>query len=204
VTVISIGTFPAINETEEKRCGGKWTPPSMEELESHSPVYRFPSLKGEGILKFLREQKFDLGIQGGTGFLKDNVIKAFRLGILNFHPGDVPAYRGMSAPEWQVAEQKPVISSCHLVDEGIDSGPVIAKRELDVAFENYESFRASIYPLTAKFVVDIVGEIIRNNGFVNPPQPQDESRARYLKQMNKEAIAMLGLYYLKINNEILS
>jgi hypothetical protein len=47
-------------------------------------------------------------------------------GIVNVHPGPLPAYRGLFAPFWQAMHGMPYFDcAVHLVDEGIDTGPVI-------------------------------------------------------------------------------
>ncbi|MDD5571821.1 MAG: formyltransferase family protein, partial [Bacteroidales bacterium] len=95
--IVSIGNYPEINELEEKRCGGLWKPVSMETLRKTFTVFEFVSLNESSLIDFLKEKKYDVGIQGGTGILKENIINKFKSGILNFHPGDLPKYRGCSA-----------------------------------------------------------------------------------------------------------
>jgi methionyl-tRNA formyltransferase len=61
------------------------------------------------------------------------LIDAFRLGVLNAHMGLLPAYRGMSVAEWAALEGAPVGCTVHLIDAGIDTGPMLATREVDIA-----------------------------------------------------------------------
>ena len=152
VDAIQIGKYPEIDDIEEKRCGGLWQPKKIKILKKLHNFYFFSSLDSKNLLSFLKKMKYDICIQGGTGLINKKLISSFNLGIINFHPGDLPYYRGSSAPEWQLWENKPIVSTCHLVDEGIDSGPIFEKRVLKINTESYFSFRASIYPETAKFV----------------------------------------------------
>lgn len=73
---------------------------------------------------------YDLGIQGDTGILKSDIINKFNLGLINFHPGDLPKYIDCSAQEWQLCENNDIISTYHLIDQWIVTGPVLAKPEL--------------------------------------------------------------------------
>lgn len=75
----------------------------------------------------------DLGIHAGAGLLRRPLIDAFRLGVLNAHMGLVPAYRGMNVAEWAALEGAPVGCTVHLIDTGIDTGPILATREVDIA-----------------------------------------------------------------------
>jgi methionyl-tRNA formyltransferase len=189
--VIAIGSFPEVNESEDNRCGNLWKPDSMKTLSEIFSVIRFQSLKDDKLIEFLSMKKYDLGIQGGTGILKENIINEFRLGILNFHPGDIPEYRGCSAPEWQLHDNRSVVSTCHLLDQGIDTGKIIAKKTLDLSVKSYEAFRAGVYPQTANFLVEILSEIIVYNGFLVTPQIQDESKAVYRKYIGDVLITDL-------------
>lgn len=56
------------------------------------------------------------------------VIDAVPMGILNLHPGPLPRYRGLFAPFWQAMQgEARFAASLHLVDAGIDTGPLIAE-----------------------------------------------------------------------------
>lgn len=196
VDIISIGNYSEEDANEDNRCNGLWKPHRMEELVSGFNLFSFSSLKANELLDHILRNEYDIGIQGGVGILKSKVIDKFRLGILNFHPGDLPIYRGCSAPEWQIVEGKDVISTCHLVDEGIDTGRIYAKRKLELDYSNYHTMRATVYPETAKFVADVMKDIIMHGGFLNEPVAQNETEAVYRKY--------IGEYKIKELNKILS
>ena len=190
IDVINIGDFPIRNINEDKRCGNLWKPDSVNSLCKFHDFYNFNSLKSISLLEFLKNKNYELGLQGGTGILKYNIISSFKFGILNFHPGDLPFFRGCSAPEWQLFENKPIISTCHLIDEGIDTGPVLMKKELIVSMKSYESFRASIYPETSVFVSEVVQDLI-NDKLELKYKIQDEKTAVYRKYIGHESILEL-------------
>ena len=190
IDVINIGNFPERNINEDKRCGNLWNPVSVKSLRSFHDFHDFNSLKSISLLKFLKNKNYELGIQGGTGILKYNIISSFKFGILNFHPGDLPFFRGCSAPEWQLFENRPVISTCHLIDEGIDTGPILMKKELIVSMNSYESFRASIYPQTSIFVSEVIQDLI-NNKLELKYKIQNEDTAVYRKYIGNESILEL-------------
>jgi len=186
--VISIGHYPPYNYLEEKRCNKLWQPKAFEELIKKINHYNFPFLNSKKLVDFLKEKKYDLGIQGGTGIIKKEIFGKFRLGILNFHPGDLPKYRGCTAPEWQIYEAMPVICSCHLIDAGIDSGPIYKKKKLKLNYKNYHTMRANVYSKIAKFLVEVLQEIINYGGFIHEPIEQNEAEAFYRKPIDKEKL----------------
>ena len=188
IDVLSIGQYPEIDRDEEERCGNLWKPESEQTLSEYFNFYNFESLKSEQLEEFLISQKYDVGIQGGTGILKDKIIQLFRLGLINFHPGDLPHFRGCSAPEWQLYEKKKIICTAHIIDEGIDSGAIILKKELDVSLKSYEHFRASIYPETSNFVREVISDIIGRDDLFLKAVPQDENQAIYREYIGEEKI----------------
>ena len=197
VDVLSIGNFPKENTIEDDRCGKLWNPQSQNTLSKYHHFYNFESLKSQSLINFIKTKEYNLGIQGGTGIINNLIISCFRLGILNFHPGLLPKYRGCSAPEWQIYEGEKVYSTCHLIDENIDTGDIIEIRELNVSKINYHKFRTSIYIETGKFLVDLIKEIKINNGFRKKPYKQDERSARYLKFIGENKIDNIKKNYFQ-------
>jgi methionyl-tRNA formyltransferase len=197
IDVVSVGEFPEIDLVEEERCQGYWNPEKVEVLVSYFSFYHFKSLNDVELIKFLNTKRYDFCIQGGTGILKKNIIEMFRIGIINFHPGDLPFYRGCSAPEWQLYENKPLISTAHLINEGIDSGEIIEKKTLLINSKCYHKIRALIYPETAKFLVELVNDLINFGSFQKELEKQDENLAVYRGYIGSDRINELKLKFLE-------
>ena len=65
--------------------------------------------------------------------VKAGLLRAFPQRVLNIHPALLPAFPGLAA--WRQALDYGVkVAGCtvHLVDEGIDSGPIIVQRSVPV------------------------------------------------------------------------
>lgn len=195
IDVLSIGNYPERNILEDERCGKLWTPESQKILSEYHNFFNFDSLKSKNLLEFLEVMNYDLGIQGGTGKINNSIVRNFRLGILNFHPGMLPRYRGCSAPEWQIYEGEKVFATCHLIDENIDTGDIIDIHQLRLPTTNYQEFRSSVYIEISKFLLKILKGIIENNGFIKTPFKQDENKARYLKYIGEAKISFLKKNY---------
>src|SRR5258707_15769365 len=65
----------------------------------------------------------------GGNILRDRVLKVPRLGILNSHLALLPEIRGMSSPEWSLLCGVPLGITIHLMDSGVDTGPILLRRE---------------------------------------------------------------------------
>lgn len=65
--------------------------------------------------------------------LSPDFIAAFRQRIVNIHPSLLPAFPGLDAQAQALAHGVKV-SGCtvHLVDEGLDSGPIVVQRAVPV------------------------------------------------------------------------
>lgn len=64
------------------------------------------------------------------------VIESTRLGFVNTHPSYLPHNRGKHYNFWAIVEQAPFGVSLHFVDDGIDSGAVIARKEIQYDWED--------------------------------------------------------------------
>ena len=185
--VLIIGSYPTVDRSEEDRCGGLWRPVPMHDISSYVRIFHFENLKDGKLLNHIKEQGYLYCIQGGTGIISRRLINAFAQEILNFHPGALPSFRGCSAPEWQISEGKPVIATCHFLDEGIDSGDIVATKRLELNMTSYNTFRASIYPQISQFVVDIIKRIIGGDELT--AYEQDENVSRYRPYIGDDAIS---------------
>ena len=152
VDVLCIGKYPKFNSMEEDRCGGYWKPRDQSVLMKQHNFYFFKTLNSLKLINFLKKTNYCIGIQGGTGILKKDIIDLFKFGIINFHPGNLPFYRGCSAPEYQYFDNKEIICTAHLINPKIDCGNIIEKKTLNVNYSSYNRFRASIYPEISFFV----------------------------------------------------
>jgi len=74
-----------------------------------------------------------VAVAAGAGILKRQTLAVPRLGTLGAHMGILPAYRGMNACEWSAFNGDPVGCSVLWLDEGIDTGPIVATRMVDAA-----------------------------------------------------------------------
>lgn len=67
----------------------------------------------------------DLSIIAGARILKHDIIDAFKLGVINFHPGIIPYARGLDALLWSIYHDIPLGVTAHLIDKQIDAGKIL-------------------------------------------------------------------------------
>jgi methionyl-tRNA formyltransferase len=186
--VASVGRMPPQSvATELARTGGKWTPP---EVPAAAVAGRFERLGDPALWAALREAAVDVAIQGGVGILKPDMIAVPRIGFLNVHPGRLPAYRGNSCPEWAVLNGEEVIATAHLIDDGIDTGPLICARPYPIdPVWRYEDFRARLYAHCAAVLIEALQRLEAAADPAVAARPQDEASACYRPPMPPDLVA---------------
>lgn len=53
-------------------------------------------------------------------------------GAYNLHPGYLPWNRGLYPNVWAIVDRTPAGATLHVMDEGIDTGPIVARRQVQV------------------------------------------------------------------------
>lgn len=94
---------------------------------------------GEALIGTLREAEIDLVVLAGyLVILPENFVKAYEGKIINIHPSLIPShcgpgYYGLKVHESVLARGNKVTgATVHFVDEGTDSGPIIAQKAVEV------------------------------------------------------------------------
>lgn len=98
------------------------------------------------------------------------VVHAFR--IVNTHPSLLPAFPGAHAVRDALAAGVAETGvTVHIVDEGLDTGPVLAQRRVPVrAGDDEDTLRARIQGTERGLYVDIIGRLVRAGW---PASPQE-------------------------------
>jgi phosphoribosylglycinamide formyltransferase-1 len=72
-------------------------------------------------------------LAGYMQLLSGDFLSRFRLRVINVHPALLPAFPGLRAVEQAIAYGVKVFGvTVHFVDEGVDSGPVILQRAIEL------------------------------------------------------------------------
>ena len=86
------------------------------------------------IVAALREHGVDWVVLAGfMRVLTPELLRAFPGRVVNIHPSLLPAFPGVNAQR-QAFEHGVKVTGCtvHFVDEGVDSGPIIAQRAVEI------------------------------------------------------------------------
>ena len=124
----------------------------------------------QALSELLFKHEVDLIVLAGfMRILSNSFIEKFHRKIINIHPSLLPKYPGLKTHEKVINNKDKYHGvTIHLVDEGLDSGPIIAQarfeatkyKDVDSLITKVHSLEHKLYPLIIKMIVG--GEINLN------------------------------------------
>lgn len=170
-----------------ERTGGFFDVESAESPTLYSlgnvqtPFYFVESHNSDAALSLIRSLKINCLFNGGTPRkLSATVLGSVKHGVLNVHPGLLPAYRGCSAVEWAIYNDDKVGNTAHFMGEGYDTGPVIESEWYAFPKDtNYQSIRNKVYQAGCSLAGRVLSRIQNDRITLVDGTVQDEAVARY-------------------------
>jgi len=157
------------------------------------PFLQAPDHNAPAALDLLRRAAPDLIAFTGGGMIRKDLLSIPRIGVMNCHAGLLPHYRGMDVVEWPAAENRlndPGIGlTLHLMDTGLDTGPILKQKRLDLRpGDTFASIRSRIpQGLVTLMLEGIRG--LRDGGIHPAPQRQSDGRQYYVMHPRIRAYA---------------
>lgn len=130
------------------RTGDALLPIPLHTFEARAiPAYLVSSHNAEACIALVHRLELDWLVNAGTPrLLSAEALAAPRCGVLNCHPGLLPAFRGASAVEWAIYLNEPVGNTVHLMSPVVDEGPILMQRAIEVATgASYRDVRIATY-----------------------------------------------------------
>jgi len=156
------------------------------------PVWDADRLKTPQMLEALRAMKPDLIMSVLFGYiLPKQVLELPRAGAINLHNGYLPYNAGSFANVWSIVERTPAGATLHYMDEGIDTGDIIARKEVPISpddtgatiYAKIEDAQISLFKETWDSMID--GTAGRSK--------QDMSLRTYHKMADTDSIDLIEL-----------
>ncbi len=90
-------------------------------------VVTVPSVNSKAFVLAIADLQPDLIFLAGCRMMTKSTLRRMRCPVINYHAGTTPKYRGMNGGYWALATGEPdqFGSTIHLVDEGVDTGPIL-------------------------------------------------------------------------------
>jgi len=126
------GFFSALALRFRARLLGRRDPLSVEGLARRLgiPVHRVADPNSPSFHQLLRQLAPDAVLNQSERLLKREVLSIPRIGFINRHASLLPEFRGRMACFRSHAAESPRYGvTIHIVDEGVDTGPILLQRE---------------------------------------------------------------------------
>lgn len=96
------------------------------------------TLSTDETLAFLRRRGVEAVVIYGTGMIKSPLLEAYGGRMINLHLGLSPYYRGTATNFYPLLNDEPeyVGATIHLIDPGIDTGPIIHHARPEIVAED--------------------------------------------------------------------
>jgi methionyl-tRNA formyltransferase len=158
-----------------KRMEGHPLPPRLTQLVTGKkiPMYCVANHNDETCRQLLEAEKPDVLVLGGTRIIKTPILETPRRATVNSHPGLLPWLRGSSSVGWALYKDMPQGATVHFIDPGIDTGDIIARRELPVQRgDTYESLNYRVAILAGELMAEALTFLANGEA---PREPQDKN-----------------------------
>ncbi|MEC9244758.1 MAG: formyl transferase [Pseudomonadota bacterium] len=157
---------------------------AMEEIETeplpqHS-VTHVPSVNAETFVTEIRRIQPRVILLAGCRIVKGDILSRIDCPVLNYHAGITPQYRGMNGGYWALAEGDALNfgATVHLVDNGVDTGAVIAQRRgLPAPGDNIMTYALRLALMSQEMCADAVSDALA--GKLSPIVLEAPSRQWY-------------------------
>ena len=125
--------------------------------------------------RWLQSRGVELVVLAGYMQLLDpSFMSRFAGQVINVHPALLPAFPGIRAVEQALDYGVKVFGvTVHFVDEGVDTGPIILQRALDLPLATEaEEVREALRPVEHDLLCEAVGLIARGAVRLDPGHPR--------------------------------
>jgi methionyl-tRNA formyltransferase len=129
-----------LNEQHEAIAGVVTHPPKRrrygDEIVAEAgaaPIFDGSRLRDPAVLDDLRELDCEIAVSVLFGYiLRPEFLALASAGCINLHPSLLPYNRGAHPNVWSIIEGTPAGTTLHYIDAGVDTGDIIAQREVAV------------------------------------------------------------------------
>lgn len=160
-------------------------PTALWARERGIPVLQPPSLRPPEVAGQIAALAPDAMVVASYGrILPPNMLTLAPLGCLNVHPSLLPRHRGPSPVAEAILQGETVTGvSIMLLDEGTDTGPVLAQQEVEIApDETAGALTARLFELGGDLMARTLSEWAAGR---IEAVPQDEALATYSRKLEK-------------------
>ncbi|MFQ6029685.1 MAG: methionyl-tRNA formyltransferase, partial [Dehalococcoidia bacterium] len=180
-----VGVYTPPDRPRGRGRNPEMTPVKQRALALGLPIFQPASLRSEAVQQELAKLQPEVIVVAAYGrFLPTPVLELPPYGCLNLHPSLLPRYRGPSPVVTTILEGETRTGVTLMrLDEGMDTGPLIAQRDYPVPPEaTAESLTADLFRLGADLLVEALPQWIAGGLMA---APQDNAAATVTRKIER-------------------
>ena len=155
-------------------------------------VFDGSQLGDAAVLREIEALRPTLGVSAMFGYLlRHELLALLPAGCVNVHPSLLPYNRGAHPNVWSIVEGSPAGATIHYIDDGVDTGDIIAQHQIEV--EPVDT-GASLYHRLEDACIQLFQEtwpVLRSGQ--GPRLPQEPSAGTHHRVRDLEAIDEIDL-----------
>ncbi len=155
-------------------------------------IFDGPQLRHPTAIEALRALRPEIGLSVFFGYiLRQDVLALFPAGCLNLHSSYLPHNRGAYANVWSIVGRTPAGATLHYVDEGVDTGDIVAQKQVPVLSTDTGK---ALYARLEEACIELFKEVwplVRSGNASRVPQ--DHSKATHHRVADVERIDRIDL-----------
>tara|TARA_B100002051_G_C16711119_1_gene626734 strand:- start:977 stop:1858 length:882 start_codon:yes stop_codon:yes gene_type:complete len=146
--------------------------------------YIFKNVNNNFALNIIKKMKIDIIVSVSYDqIFKKKLIDYLKLGIINFHAGNLPFYRGRSPLNWAIINGEKFFGiTVHYVNEGIDTGDIILQKKFLINdTDDFKSILIKVYKECPKILMQSL-KLIKNNKIKRVKQNNLSKKGSYFRK----------------------
>ncbi len=142
--------------------------------------------KNKHLVDFIKKNKIRMGISWAfSNYIEPDVYNSMDLGVINFHAGLLPQFRGCHINNWvMINDEKYTGVTIHKIDEGYDSGKILLQQKIYINDEDdANTLRNKTNEVATRLIIENIDKLLLNEiiGI-----SQDENKSFYYKKRKFE------------------
>lgn len=107
--------------------------------ECGATFFMIKSVNNEELIKIVQDNNVRVAISANWKYtIPKSFLDLFECGILNFHLGNLPDYKGNATVNWTIINGEPFINgNIHKMDPELDAGDVVSRKAIPISSDMY-------------------------------------------------------------------
>jgi len=146
-----------------------------------SLITQINSVNEPSLIELIKKEKPSTIFINGTRIISKNILDQIEVPVINIHVGITPKYRGVHGGYWALFynDSKNFGTTLHLVEEGIDTGDIIAQKIISPGKkDNFKTYPVLQFVQGIKMIEEASDEI-KSGNITSKKSLTNESQLHY-------------------------